>query len=372
MPVKCQVIIDELDRIAPRYLAESWDNVGLIVGSPDQNISIIMVTLDITEDVVDRAMLANVNMIVSHHPLIFKGIKAIRTDLPQGRLIAKLIRHDIAVYAAHTNLDIANGGINDILAEKLGLVDVGLISSSYSSKLLKLVVFIPKDQAEKVRDAICQAGAGHIGNYSNCTFSTGGTGTFLPLSGTNPFIGHEGTLEQVPEVRLETIMPEGISSRVIKEMIKAHPYEEVAYDLYPLANEGVKYGLGRVGYLPAPMSLCELALLIKQSLGIELVKVAGAANDVVRKIAVCGGSGACLIKSAAFSGADVLVTGDVKYHEAQEAIAAGIAIIDAGHFATENIMVEHFGQRLQEIISKGKLGIEVITDKISNDIFWSS
>lgn len=369
MSVKCQVIMDELDRIAPRYLAESWDNVGLLVGSPLQDVSNLMVALDVTGDVIKQAIATHTDMIITHHPFIFKGIKNVRADLPHGRLLTELIKNDIAVYAAHTNLDIAVGGINDVLANRLHLADIEVLSSSHSDKLIKLVVFTPKSHAESVRRAISEAGAGYIGNYSHCTFATDGVGTFLPLADTNPFIGTAGVLEQVAEVRLETVLPEKISQRVLNAMFKAHPYEEVAYDLYPLVNDGPKIGLGRMGNLPTTKLLAVFANDVKKMLGINWVKVAGPSDKAVRKVAVCGGSGASLIQTAALAGADVLVTGDVKYHEAQDAVSAGIAIIDAGHFGTENVIVDHLGQYLDERACQGKWGVEIVTDKSSKDIF---
>ncbi|MGI6092459.1 MAG: Nif3-like dinuclear metal center hexameric protein [Veillonellaceae bacterium] len=369
MPIKCQSIINELEKLAPRDLAEDWDNVGLLVGSPDQDISKILIALDVTDNVVDQAITNNSDMIVTHHPLIFKGIKNIRTDLPHGKLLAKLIKNDIAVYTAHTNLDIAAGGINDILASKLNLTNVQSLSPGHSEKLLKLAVFVPDTHAEAVRAAICDAGAGHVGNYSHCTFQTDGTGTFMPLEGTNPFLGSQGELEQVREVRLETVMSEKICNKVIKAMLKAHPYEEVAYDLYQLANTRPQLGLGRIGSLSAPKSLAEFVDEVKQALGINLVNVAGPENKSIWKVAVCGGSGASLIHSAAFAGADVLVTGDVKYHEAQEAVAAGIVIVDAGHFATEVVIVDYLSNYLGAQARNEKWGIEIITDNIRTDIF---
>lgn len=369
MSIKCQLIINELDKLAPRYLAESWDNVGLLVGSPAQNISRILIALDVTDNVVDHALANKADMIVTHHPLIFKGIRNVRTDLPHGQLLAKLIKNDIAVYAAHTNLDIADGGINDILANKLNLTNIESLSSGYADKLIKLAVFVPYTHAEAVRNAICDAGAGHVGNYSHCTFQTDGIGTFMPLEGTNPFLGSQGRIEQVSEVRLETVMPEKICNKVIKALLKAHPYEEVAYDLYQLANSRPQLGLGRIGSLTATKSLKVFADEVKQVLGINLVNVAGAEDQSIRKVAVCGGSGASLIQSAVFAGADVLVTGDVKYHEAQEAVAAGIAIVDAGHFATEVVVVDYLSKYLKAQAHNEKWDIEVFIDNISADVF---
>lgn len=369
MSVKCQVIMDAMDKLAPRNLAESWDNVGLLVGSPAQNISKILIALDVTQAVADEAAAIGADMIIAHHPLIFKGITNVRTDLPHGKLLSRLLKADIAVYAAHTNLDIAPGGVNDILANKLGLQEITPLAVTASETLLKLVVFVPETHVEQVRSAITAAGAGHVGNYSHCTFQTAGTGTFVPLAGTNPFIGTQGKLEYVAEFRLETILPEKISKRVIKAMLKAHPYEEVAYDLYRLNNEGTVFSLGRIGKLPSPVKLAEFATQVKTALSIKFISVCGPHDKLVNKVAVCGGSGASLINKAAFAGADVLVTGDVKYHEAQDALNAGLAVIDAGHFATEQPVTAYLAEVLRQYAVKDKWQVEVQEDTVSTDTF---
>ncbi|WP_378953812.1 Nif3-like dinuclear metal center hexameric protein [Pelosinus sp. sgz500959] len=368
MSVKCQVIMDAVERLAPRYLAESWDNVGLLLGSPAQKISKILVTLDVTQSVADQAIEDGIDLIITHHPVIFKAFKNIRTDLPQGQLLASLLKADIAVYATHTNLDSAIGGVNDILAERFQLQDAKPLAVSYTEKLYKLIVFIPKTHLEIVRKAMTEAGAGHLGNYSHCTFTTPGTGTFMPLEQAKPFIGQSSTLEFVEEVRLETIVTEKNSRRIIKEMLKAHPYEEVAYDLILLTNSGDTLGLGRIGKLATPMLLHQFVVCVKNSLGIEYASVAGSKEKMIKKVAVCGGSGASLIHKAAFAGADVLVTGDVKYHEAQDALAAGIAVIDAGHFATEQPVVSHVAEYLMACGKRDKWGVDIAVDSVNQDV----
>jgi len=369
MSVKCQVVMEVLDRLAPRYLAESWDNVGLLVGSPSQTIKKILVTLDVNDKVVEKAVENEIDMIIAHHPLIFKPLNNVRTDLPYGRRIARLLKADIAVFSVHTNLDVASGGVNDILAQRLRLQSVKPLAINYTERLLKLVVFVPKEYAEQVRNAMTQAGAGHIGNYSHCTFQTEGMGTFLPLEGTNPFIGQKGKVEYVSEVRLETIMPEGISRRVVKAMLKSHPYEEVAYDLYQLSNSGAAFGLGRFGKLMAPITLNEFISQVKDALGIDYVNVAGALDRIISKVAVCGGSGAGLISKAAFKGADVLVTGDVKYHEAQDALQAGMAVIDAGHFATEQPIIDTVVEYLKQCSLDGNWQVDIAADQVNKNVF---
>lgn len=370
MSVTCQVVMDALERLAPRCLAENWDNVGLLLGNPSQDVAKMRVVLDVTPEVAECAIADGVDLIVAHHPLIFHALNSIRYDLPQGRLIASLIKNDIAVYAAHTNLDTASGGVSDILAQHLNLQHIGQLAVGYSEKLVKLVVFVPQSHADQVREAIGRAGAGYIGNYSHCTFQCEGVGTFLPLAGTQPFIGKEGKLEHVAEVRIETIMPDRISRKVVKAMLRAHPYEEAAYDLYPLNNVGKSLGLGRIGTLEKPILLGEFAQLVKKALQTKSVTVAGSTDKLVAKVAVCGGSGAGLIHKAAFAGADVLVTGDVKYHEAQDAVAAGLAIIDAGHFATERPVVGGIYEYLKQTAIDNKWVVSIDYDSTSKDVFY--
>lgn len=369
MSVKCQVVMDAIEKLAPRRLAESWDNVGLLLGSPAQTIHKVLLTLDVTEEVVEKAIQAGVDLIIAHHPIILKKIHAIRTDLPQGKILSILLKGNIAVYAAHTNLDIATGGVNDALASTLQLQDFQPLAISSVEKLCKLVMFIPPTHVDAVREAITVVGAGYVGKYSHCTFLTNGTGTFLPLEGSKPFIGVHGKMEYLEESRLETIFPEKVSRRVIKAMLEAHPYEEVAYDLYQLENKGTGLGLGRIGMLSAPMSFADFAIEVKNALGIDSVNVAGETSRVVKKVAVCGGSGAGLLHKAAFAGADVLVTGDVKYHEAQEAVALGIGIIDAGHFATEQPVLFRMKEYLFQCANEGTWSVDIQIDEVNKDVF---
>jgi dinuclear metal center YbgI/SA1388 family protein len=369
MSVKCQVIIEAIEKLAPRRLAESWDNVGLLLGSTAQTIRKVLLTLDVTKEVVEKAVEDGIDLIIAHHPLIFKSIHAIRTDLPQGKILSDLLKANIAVYAAHTNLDIAAGGVNDALASVLQLNDIEPLSVSSNEKLCKLVVFIPRTHMEVVREAMTDAGAGHIGKYSHCTFLTDGIGSFMPLDGSKPFIGENGKMEYVEESRLETILPEKISRRVIRAMLKAHPYEEVAYDMVLLENKGNEFGLGRIGKLSAPILFSDFAIEVKNALGADSVNAAGVSNAVVKKVAVCGGAGAGLLHKAAFAGADVFVTGDVKYHEAQEAIAIGMGMIDAGHFATEQPILFHLKEYLYECANKEKWLVDIQVDEVNRDVF---
>lgn len=370
MSLTCQTIIDWLEQLAPRRLAEEWDNVGLLVGSPAQKVERVLVTLDVTDEVIDHAIQENVQMIVAHHPLIFRPMNRIRTDWAQGAMIEKLLIHHIAVYAAHTNLDIAEGGVNDVLAERIGLVEIEPLTVTSRQKLVKLVVFVPQEAAEDVRSAIAKAGAGYIGAYSDCAFLAEGTGVFMPQDGTDPYIGQEGRLERVSEVRIETIMPEEITSRVVRAMLRVHPYEEAAYDLYPLNNTGKEYGLGRIGELAEPMALSAVIDHIKTVLDVPVIKFTGAPEQTVRKIAVCGGSGSELIPRAKMRGADLLLTADVKYHDGQKAEENKIAVADAGHYYTEAVIVPVLGDYLRRKMETSKRKAEIITSEmVHRDIF---
>jgi len=346
--ISCQTLVQILEKWAPKKLAMDWDNPGLAIGDLSGEVSKVLLTLTVTSETVEFAAKNSCEMIISHHPLIFKPLKSLKKDTPLGKIVYKAIKNDIVIYSLHTNMDIASGGINDILANLLNLEQIQVLKPTYREKLNKLVVFVPRGYEDAVRNAICEAGAGHIGNYSHCTFNADGFGTFKPLEGTNPFIGELNKLEKADEIRIETIVPESLLRKVISAMLKVHPYEEVAYDIYPINNSGKEFGLGRMGYAREPVKLREFCEIVKQKLILSHIRAVGDLNNSVSKIAVCGGSGGYLIYDAAFFGADVLVTGDVKYHEALDAKELGLAVIDAGHFATENILLPVLKEHLEE------------------------
>lgn len=324
-------LIKAMEAYAPSTLAVEKDRIGLQVGNPQAEVKKVLVTLDVNEEVVDEAIRLGANWIVAHHAVIFQPLKGIRTDEPAGRMFAKILSYGINIYVAHTNLDATRGGVNDILAERLGLAETRVLIGYKQDALKKLVVTVPVDHHESVLDAISEAGAGWIGNYSHCTFNVEGTGTFLPRDGANPFIGKAGELEKVKEIRLETIMPASIESQVLEAMFKAHPYEEVAYDIYPLDIKGEPLGFGRLGVLPQTMKLNEFARLVKDAFECDGVRVVGDPDKEVRKVAVLGGSGSRYIKDVKRQGADVYITGDLDYHTAQEAMYSGLPLVDPGH-----------------------------------------
>lgn len=358
-----------MEELAPPAWAESWDNVGLQVGAPDRAVGRILVALELTGGVVEEAVHTQADLIVVHHPAIFKPLKALRFDSPGGARLERLIKAGIGLYAAHTNLDQAPGGTNDTLAAKAGLTKHDVLMGVGEEKYIKLVVFVPRGHEDAVRTALAEAGAGHIGNYSHCTFQTAGTGTFLPLEGTSPFLGQPGKLEYADELRLETILPEGLVKGAVQAMLAAHPYEEVAYDLYPLANPGRGRGHGRIGTLAEPVTLGVLAGRLKEALGIPNLRFVGDLGCKITTVAVGAGSGGMLIPYAARRGADVLITGDVDHHDAQDAADAGLCVIDVGHYASEAIVVEPLAAYLRERSTADGLAVEVVEAQAGKDPF---
>ncbi|RXT14852.1 Nif3-like dinuclear metal center hexameric protein [Ammoniphilus sp. CFH 90114] len=363
-----QTIIQMFEQFAPKHLAMEGDKIGLQVGTANKEVKKVLVTLDVLEEVVDEAIEKGVDLIIAHHAVIFRPLKNLRTDLPAGRLYEKLIKHDIAVYIAHTNLDVAEGGINDLMANALGLTQTEPLDILHTEQLKKIVVFVPQTHHEKVLQAMAEAGAGWIGNYSHCTFNVEGTGTFLPREGANPHIGTPGSLERVQEVRVETIVPAQLQNRVVKAMVKAHPYEEVAFDIYPLEQSGQSFGLGRMGRLEKSVTLQELAQTVKQAFGVTGVRVVGDLTREIKKVAVLGGDGNSYVSKAAFKGADVLVTGDIYYHTAHDALASGLCLIDPGH-NVEKIMKEAVRELLVKKLVGGNFDTEVISSQINTDPF---
>lgn len=358
-----------IERLAPPFWAESWDNVGLQVGHSAAPVRRLLVALELTDPVVDEAVGVGAELILVHHPAIFRPLKALRFDTAPGRRLERVIRSGISVYAAHTNLDQAPGMTNDTLARAAGIATPDLLYRVAEERYLKLVVFVPAGHEEAVRSAMASAGAGQIGNYSHCTFQTPGTGTFLPLEGTDPFLGEQGRLEYVQEYRLETILPEGKSEAVVAAVQGAHPYEEVAYDLIPLANPGRERGHGRIGRLESPTTLTDLATRLRAGLGLEGLRLVGDPQRPVSVAAVGAGSGAMLIPHAARRGADVLITGDIGYHDAQDSLDAGLAILDIGHFPSEQIAMSSLARHLREELSASGHVVEVLEAASAKDPF---
>lgn len=369
MEVKLQQITGLVEELAPVDLAADWDNVGLQVGDYNQKVGKVLVSLDINSDVFEEAISVGADLIIAHHPLIFNNIASIRYNTPLGSIIKKAVKEDISLYIAHTNYDIAPGGLNDLLAEKLGVKNTSVLNITVKENLKKLVIFVPEEALNAVKTALGEAGAGWIGNYSHCFFFQKGTGSFKPLPGTSPHTGSVGKLSSVNEYRLETVVYEKELGRVIKKMLKAHPYEEAAYDIYPLEKEGKTLGLGRVGVLQEKTTLKKYAQKVKETLGIKNIKIAGKPDAEIKKVALCSGSGKDLINSALFQGADVFVSGGITYHAGQRAKEKGLNIIDAGHYGTEKIMISGMADYLEKKINRKKLEVQVIKSRINTDPF---
>lgn len=368
MLAKGQTVIQYMEQLAPKHLAEDWDKVGLQLGSLQKEITNVLVALDVNDEVVEEAISLGCNLIIAHHAIIFRPLQGIQTDTPMGRMYEKLIKNDIAVYISHTNLDVTEGGMNDWMAEALGIENGVPIKDIHSEQLSKLVVFVPKDHHQKVLDAILNAGAGAIGNYSHCSFNIEGFGTFIPGEGTDPYIGEKGKMERAEEIRIETIVPQSIRNKVVQAMLKAHPYEEVAYDLYTMDLKGRSLGLGRVGKLKEPTTLGQFVETVKKGLKVDHVRVVGDLDRPIRKAAVLGGSGGKYYNSAIFRGADVLVTGDLDYHTAQDAALAGITLIDPGHNA-EKIMKEKVAEWMTGKLVEHKYDTAVHASQVNTEPF---
>ncbi|WP_338750152.1 Nif3-like dinuclear metal center hexameric protein [Bacillus sp. FJAT-52991] len=361
-------IIQLFEQFSPKKYAMEGDKIGLQIGRLNKPVERVLVALDVLEEVVDEAIANKVELIIAHHPIIFRPLKSIVTSEPAGRMIEKLIKHDIAVYAAHTNLDVAKGGVNDLLAEALQLQEPEVLVPTFEDGLKKLVVFVPGTHEQAVREALGAAGAGFIGEYSHCSFSSQGTGRFQPSAEAAPYIGQAGTLQEVAEVKIETIYPESIEKKVLSAMLKAHPYEEVAYDLYPLGNKGETLGLGRVGKLKESMSLRQFAEFVKDKLDVNGVRVVGELTDQVKKVAVLGGDGNKYFQAAKFKGADVYVTGDFYYHTAHDAMAVGLNIVDPGH-NVEKVMKKGTAVKMKALADEKGFNVEFIPSSVHTDPF---
>lgn len=360
-------IISLFEQFSPKSYAMEGDKVGLQIGNLNRTVENVMVALDVVEEVVDEAIANNVQLIIAHHPPIFRPLKAINMDTPAGRMLEKLIKHDIAVYAAHTNLDVAAGGVNDLLAEALGLKNTEVLHPTFETVLKKLVVFVPAENADALRQALGDAGAGAIGKYSHCTFSASGMGQFLPNEHANPHIGEIGKLESVNEERIETIFPEHMEKSILRAMFKNHPYEEVAYDLYELANKGETLGLGRIGQIEE-MTLREFAQHVKERLDVQGVRVVGNITDKVKKVAVLGGDGNKYFMSAKRMGADVYVTGDMYYHVAHDAMLEGLNIVDPGH-NIEKVMKKGVSEKLTKMAERKGWAVKIMPSELNTDPF---
>lgn len=343
---KIKDITGYLEQIAPRSYQESYDNAGLITGDSQAEVTGILLTLDCTEDVVDEAIEKKCNLIVAHHPIVFKGLKKLNGSNYVERTIIKAIKHDIAIYAAHTNLDNVHNGVNKEIARRLELKDVQILAPK-KGMLQKLIAFVPKENTEVVLAALHEAGAGQIGNYDQCSFRVAGTGTFRPNDVANPAIGEANQQEYVEEDRVELIFPAHLESKIMGALKSAHPYEEVAYYLQSLENENQEVGSGMIGKLEKPVAPREFLSFLKTKMNLSMIRHTRFVSEKIESVAVCGGAGSFLISKAKARGADAFVTADFKYHEFFDA-EDKLMIADIGHYESEVFTKDLFDTFLRE------------------------
>lgn len=338
-----------LDRWAPPAYAYDWDRIGLATGQPSDKVATVLCALTVTTAAYKAAVKANADMIVAHHPLIWEPLSTLRTDRAEARLCVDLVKQGIACYSAHTNLDVTPGGVNDILADRLGLVRRSPLFPAGQAKLVKLVTFAPESHLARIRDAVSEAGAGVIGEYTHCSFSSPGTGTFKPSEATNPFSGRKHVLNEEPELKFETLVAAHRLPDVLNALFAAHPYDEPAYDVVTLENRDRDVGLGLRGELETPVKLGEFARHVREKLDLSFVKLIGKDGKRVRTVAVLGGSGGGSAGNVP-DDVDVYVTGDVKFHDALAADERGLAVVDAGHHGTEKWIVPALAAYLKKTL----------------------
>jgi dinuclear metal center YbgI/SA1388 family protein len=344
--MKLAEIVAAIESHAPLTYQESYDNAGLAVGDPGMEVAAVLLCLDVTEEVISEAVQLGANVVISHHPVLFHPLKKLTGQSGAERIVLSALEHRIALYSAHTNLDNVFAGVNQKISQKLGLENIRILSPLRSG-LKKLVTFVPLQHADALRMALFDSGCGHIGNYDCCSFNLEGQGSYRASEGTHPFTGRIGELHLEPEIRIETIFPGALQSRIISALLKVHPYEEVAYDIYPVENEYRLAGAGMIGELPQPMETGAFLSRVKKTFGCRQVKHSRLMINPVKRVAVCGGSGAFLISQAIQAAADVFITGELKYHQFYEADGR-IVIADIGHFESEQFTIEIF----YEILTK--------------------
>ncbi|MGM0602343.1 MAG: Nif3-like dinuclear metal center hexameric protein [Bacillota bacterium] len=365
---KAQEIISLMGEIAPVKLAEEWDNVGLQIGDLSNEVNKVLLALDLNTEVIDEAVDNNCNMIITHHPVIFNGINSVSSESAVGDMIIRLIKNDIIVFSAHTNLDIVEEGLNDFICRKLGIEDFQPLDVTQIGNYYKFVVFVPENHIENIKSAVFKNGGGKLGNYSHSGFVSKGKGSFKPLKGSEPYIGSTEKIEEVDEIRLETIVAEDKLDKVLKAVLKAHPYEEAAYDIYEIKRTSNVDGIGRIGYLTDTMLLGDYINTVKEKLNLPYLKFVGKKDKKIKKVAVCNGSGADFIKKAGYKGADLYLTGDIKYHEAQHAEELDLALIDIGHYESEIWVKELLYDKLTSLAEKrNKKDVEFIISAVNTN-----
>ncbi len=343
-------IVSVLESKAPLELQESYDNSGLLTGRMDQGVTGVLVCLDVIPEILDEALRKGCNFILSHHPPFFTGMKQFSGNSMQEEILRRAIRNDIVLYASHTNLDSVIDGVSGRMAEKLGLINRRILVPR-EDDLVKLVCFVPASHLGVVGEAVFAAGAGTIGNYDHCSFQVGGNGTFRAGEGSNPFAGSIGSVHYEPETRFETILPRHQVKQVVGAMIAAHPYEEVAYDLYPMINKNPAQGLGIVGDLEQESTETGFLMKLKEVFGVQVLRHSRLRNLPIRKVALCGGSGIEFLRHAILSGADIYVTADIKYHSWFD-LPGNFLLADIGHFESEQFTINILADSLIENFPK--------------------
>jgi dinuclear metal center YbgI/SA1388 family protein len=344
--MKIKAVIDCLENFAPVTLQEDYDNAGLLVGNNDDECTGIITTLDVTEDIIKEAIKRNCNLVVAHHPIIFRGLKKINGKNFVERTVIAAIKNNIAIYAIHTNIDNVINGVNKKIAEKLNLQNIEVLVPK-GGMLKKLVTFSPQKNADAIKDALFEAGAGKLGKYSECSFGTDGSGTFKANDGANPFVGEIGKRHEENETRIEVIFPGYLQNKIIQSLKKAHPYEEVAYDIYSLSNEVSETGSGLVGNFLKPVSEENLLTTLKRAFGLRVIRHTNFLHKEITKIAVCGGAGSFLLPQAITAGAGAYITSDIKYHEFFDADSS-ILLADIGHYESEQFTIGLLAEILQQ------------------------
>ncbi|PSL04943.1 Nif3-like dinuclear metal center hexameric protein [Cecembia rubra] len=359
-----QDIVSYLEKIAPPAYQESYDNAQLITGDSKNQVKGILCSLDATEAVIEEAISLGCNLVIAHHPIIFKGLKSLTGKNYVERTIIKAIKNDIAIYAIHTNLDHVAHGVNKKIADKIGLTNTSILQPK-KELLSKLTTFVPLEAKEKVLSALFEAGAGQIGEYSGCSFIAEGNGTFIPSENANPTKGVRGKVHEEAEVRIEVLLPSYLEKRVLASMKNAHPYEEVAYFLHKLENENQLVGAGMIGELSFPMDEMEFLLHLKKNMNLKVIKHTSLLNRPIQKVAICGGAGIFLLKESKKSGADIFITADVKYHEFFDA-ENQIVVCDIGHYESEIYTKELLGELLSQNFTNIALYLtKVVTNPIT-------
>jgi dinuclear metal center YbgI/SA1388 family protein len=353
-------IIKLLEARYPSAWAMSGDKIGLEVGHPEKPVKALLVALEVSPALITEAASRGAQLLLTHHPLLYQPVTDVREDHPAGKLLADLLRSGLAMLSCHTNLDIAPGGLNDYLAEKLELQDLDVLTPTTRDPWYKLVVFVPAGYEDPVRQALGDAGLGVIGPYSHCAFASKGQGAYRPLAGAQPFQGKIGEFSRVEETRLEMLAPESLLPQALSSLKAVHPYETVAYDLYPVQHHGTPLGLGRIGSWLKPRPFTQVLEALKTIFAVATVQVWGEPPAKVQRLALCSGSGGELLADAMHRGAEVYLTGEIRHHQVPPGLAEDFAVLAVGHFASEVVFMEPWAGQLRQLFSEAGLGVEVM------------